>query len=255
MNEVSAFGVSKGLNSALKGPAKQYRKTLRMPDGLSVDDQARILQWHKGKQAAEKYQTSKVHGMRAIRNAIDGGPVKARKESFEASKTYQRIGDMYKQRGQRMKEIRGNSSKPEIPSQPITKSAFGVIHKKFYPPGTPHRFLWRADKVAPQYGGTKKVKPGRTAPNPNSQRSADKAAKEWEKGSGKVQPSGAVLSSPQTKATMQGAKTARVVANTNTPAGKALALKQGDKIGGDAYGTMRYAGSDVRTIRAKKGRP
>ena len=134
-------------------------------------------------------------------------------------------------------------------------SAFGVIHKslvskKVWNPKTLHRYLWKSTKVAPKYGGTKVVKPGKTPPNPASKNSQKKAARRAALGSGDVRASGAVETMPYIKSTRQGAMTGQVIGRTNSPEGKALALKQGDKIGGDAFGNMRYAGSDMRAIRA-----
>jgi hypothetical protein len=132
-------------------------------------------------------------------------------------------------------------------------SAFGVIHKslvskKVYPPKTLHRYLWRSTKVAPQYGGTKVVKPGKTPPNPASKNSQKKAARRAALGNNDVRAGGAVETMPYIKSTRQGAMTGQVIGKN--PADKARALKQGDRIGGDAFGRMRFAGSDMRAIRA-----
>ena len=149
-------------------------------------------------------------------------------------------------------------------------SAFGVIHKslvskKVYPPGTTHRYLWRSSKVAPQYGGTKVPKPGKTPPNPNSRNSNKKAARLaalegntlYPK---KVKASGRIEDMPHIKSTKQGAMAARVIANSKPGwAGKNPkkvaewkdeVLRTSDRIGGDVLGQSRYAGSDMRTLRA-----
>ncbi len=143
-------------------------------------------------------------------------------------------------------------------------SAFGVIHKslvskKVWPVGTKHRYLWNAKKVAPQFGGTKAVKPGRTPPNPASKNSQKKAAAEAASGrKGTVKASGAVESRPDIQSVRQGARTGRVIASTKKAFGrdlsdsmKAKALKQGNNIGGDNLGTMRFAGENMAMIRHK----
>ena len=168
MTEVSAFGVSKGLPSSLKEPAKQYAKTKRMPVSVNRKDAWRILQHSKGKQAAKQYALSNEQFARQWNNTGYStkwvGGYKGENATFKAA-MHRAMGNKFVRAGQKAKQERANHQ----PTKVIKKSAFGVIHKSFIP-GVGYvsaskagkETLKRAAKIrqSPNYSGNR---PGPTA--------------------------------------------------------------------------------------------